>query len=253
MPNELISAATDAASSLKGEIYRDIAQPSAKRVGLSLETLTKVALSPIALIDWGFERSREWLKERIEARLANVPSECVVQPTANITCAALNRIALSADTPELREIYAELLLKAMDARVATSVHPAYFHIVEQLAVEEALVLVGLHQKGRSDLFSEKLTPYSYSLGGDRQPTIEGQFGSFCATTLSREAEQAEVWLTNLCRLGLLRLETFSEAVLRPEDHDRRGYREASVDTHEHRTLSFTEFGKAFVTACAPSS
>jgi hypothetical protein len=232
--------------------YRDIAQPSAKRVGLSLEALTKVALSPISIVDWGFEKSRDWLKEKMEARLASMPPKCVVQPTANITYAALSHIALSADTPELREIYAELLLKAMDARTSASVHPAYFHLVEQLAAEEALVLVGLHELGQSDLFSEEGTPYSYSADKNRKPTLEKQFSSFCTSILSRETDQADIWLTNLCRLGLLSLQTFAEAVFNPEGHHRHGYYEASVENHENRVLSFTELGKAFITACAPS-
>jgi hypothetical protein len=251
MSNELISAAAKASSSLVEDLYRDIAQPSAKRVGLSLETLAKVALSPIALIDWGFERSRDWLKEKMENRLASLPPECVVQPTANITYAALSHIALSADTPELREIYAELLLKAMDARTSASIHPAYFYLVEQLAAEEALVLVGLHELGKSDLFSEEVTPYSYPTSKNRKPTLEEQFSSFCTSTLSRESDQAEIWLTNLCRLGLLSLQTFSEAIFRPEESHRHGYHEASVDNHEHRVLSFTQLGKAFITACSP--
>jgi len=39
----------------------------------------------------------------------------------------------------------------MDSRTVERVHPANFHIVEQLAPEEALVLVGLHELGKEDL------------------------------------------------------------------------------------------------------
>jgi hypothetical protein len=253
MSNELISAAAKASSSsLVGELYKDVAQPTAKRIGLSLETLTKVTLSPIALIDWGFEKSRDWLKEKIEARVTTIPPECVVQPTAQIAYEALRHVALSADTPELREIYAELLMKAMDSRTAPSVHPAYLYILEQLAAEEALVLAGLHALGRSDdLFSDENTPYGYSVRDFQKPTLEKQFSAFCASILSRDTDQAEVWLTNLCRLGLLSLQTFAEAIFRPEDHDNHGYVPASVDNREHRMLSFTDFGKAFITACTP--
>lgn len=252
MSNELIKAATESSSAVVGDLYKDIFQPSTKRVGLSLETLTKVALSPIGLIDWGFEKSKEWLKAKIEERLARTPRECIVQPTANIVSAALAHISISYDTPELRDIYAELLLKAMDLRTSASVHPAYFHIVEQLDAQEALVLVSLHQLGKVELFAEKATPYSYMSGKDRKPTLEEQFNSFCATTLSNETDQAAIWLANLCRLGLLSLQVSTEAVFRPEEGSRYGVNPAGVDNYEHRALSFTDFGVGFITACAPS-
>ena len=47
-------------SAIAGDLYKDLLQPSAKRVGYSLETLTRVALSPVALLEWGFEQSRDW-------------------------------------------------------------------------------------------------------------------------------------------------------------------------------------------------
>jgi hypothetical protein len=178
---------------------------------------------------------------------------CIVQPTAGIAHAALSHIAVSSDTPELRDLYAELLLKAMDSRTAATVHPAYFHIVEQLAPEEALVLVGLYELRREDLFSEKTSPYTASQGTSRPSTVEEQFTTFCESILSRTPSGSDVWLVNLCRLGLISLQTFGEAVLREEGHTRHGYYPPSVDNHEFRLLSFTEFGKGFISACAPPS
>lgn len=175
----------------------------------------------------------------------------MVEPHAKVAYEALSHIALSYDTPELRELYAELLLKAMDSRTAAMVHPAYFHIVEQLPPEEALLLVGLHSQGEI-LFEEKATPWSsYSSGQSK--SIESQFDSFCTTALSRATDQSRIWLINLCRLGLLILQSSSEAVFRPEEGDRHGVRPADVDNYEHRWLEFTDFGKAFISACAPAT
>ncbi len=207
MPIDPMELGAKALSAIARDVYQDIAQPSARRVGLSLETLVKVALSPIDLVGWGFDQSREWLKAKVAARLAQTPEDCVVLPTTNIAYAALTHIALSNDAPELREIYAELLLKSMDARTASSVHPAYFHLVEQLAPEEALVLVGLHEIGKEDLFSEKITQHGGGyLVGSEPVTVERQFATFCATVLPRTPDHPEVWLINLCRLGLLSLQ-----------------------------------------------
>jgi len=251
MANEIVSAGAKGLSSIVGDVYRDVAQPSARQVGLSLGTLTKVALSPVDLLNWGFEQSKEWLKEKIATRMSRTPPEYRAQPPDSIWQAALSHIAQSNDSPELRDLYAELLLKAMDSRTSDSVHPAYFHLVEQLSPQEALVLVGLHELGRDELFEEKITPYGSSLGNSRATSVEGQFTSYCTSVLSRTPSQADIWLTNLCRLGVLSLQSFGEAIFREAENDRHGYRPPTVDNHEHRILTFTAFGKAFISACAP--
>lgn len=236
-------------SAIFRDIYSDLVQPSAKRVGLSLGVVTKIALSPIALIDWGYEQSRDWLQPKIHERLARTPPKYITEPATNIAFAALSHIASSNDAPELREIYAELLLKAMDLRTSGSVHPAYFSIVEQLAPHEAVVLGALHELNKEDLFTDMNSICGSASSGN--PSIEKQFESLCTSTLGQETDQAYIWLTNLCRLGILAAQTSNEAVFRPEHGDRYGVHEASIDNFEHRLLSFTEFGRAFIIACVP--
>lgn len=236
-------------SAVVRDLYKDLLKPSATRIGLSLDIVTKVALTPVALLDWGFEQSRDWLQRKVHDRLSRTPPEYVIEPTTNIAFAALSHIGRSNDAPELREIYAELLLKAMDSRTSPAVHPAYFSIAEQLAPHEAVVLGALHELKKEDLFTDTNSIHGYAPSG--KPSIERQFHSFCASILGQETDQAGVWLTNLCRLGILTMQTSNEPVFRPEHGDRYGVHEASVENCEHRQLSFTEFGKAFITACVP--
>jgi Abortive infection alpha len=251
MPDEPVNLAAQVLSSIARDVYKDVAHPSARRVGLALETLTKVALSPVSLIDLGFEQSREWLKAKIAERQAQTPPNCVVQPTTNIAYSALSHIALSHDTPELRDLYAELLLKSMDSRTSTSVHPSYFHIVEQLVPQEALVIIALHELGREELFQEDFSPYGSSFTTPSSPPIEKQFGALCASVLACAPTQSDVWLTNLCRLGLLSLQTFGEVVYNEGGYNHHGEYPPSLDNREHRYLMFTDFGRAFISACAP--
>ncbi len=251
MANDIVSTSAKGLSAVVVEAYQDIAQPSARQVGLSLEALTKIVLSPVDLLNFGFQQSKEWLSAKIAARMSRTPEEYRVQPNDNIRLAALSHIAQSNDTPELRDLYAELLLKAMDTRTSDSVHPAYFHLVEQLASKEALVLVGLHELNREALFREEITPYSSSIGNSGELSLEEQFASFCTSVLSPALSQPEIWLTNLCRLGLLTLQSVGEAIFREAENNRHGYRPPAVDNHEHRILEFTPFGRAFISACAP--
>lgn len=247
MPNDMVPKS--AWSAVAHDLYADLFSPATKRVGNSLDTLAKVALSPVALLDWGYERSKDWLKEKIRLRLESTPPECIAEPSLDITISALSHIARSYDTPELRELYAELLLKAMDLRTASAVHPAYFFILEQLAPSEALVLVGLYETKKETLFEESYSVDHYRRG--TKPSIEEQFKAFSMSALGRETTQASIWLTNLCRLGVLTLHTSNEAVFRPEEGDRHGIHPPSVENFEHRSLVFSEFGQAFIAACAP--
>ena len=235
-----------ASSAVVTELYKDLIQPSARRVGLSFDTVAKVTLSPIAIMEWGYEKSADWLRRKIDSRLSSVPPEYVTEPKANIAYEALRHIATSHDTPELRDLYAELLMKAMDVRTAETVHPAYFHVIEQLAPQEALVLVGLHTRSEP-YFTDQTDPWGQAKG----LTIEERFRKFCESVLLGSTSQAGIWLTNLCRLGLLALQSSAEAVFRGDDAYHHGLAEAKVDNYEHRRLEFTEFGQAFIAACAP--
>lgn len=247
MSNEIV--AVKALASLSDQVYGDLLSPSVKRVGLSLETLIKVAVTPVSVLDWGFEQTRDWLKEKIAERFSGPASEFLVQPKTNIVSSALQHIAISNDTPELRGLYGELLLKAMDSRTTDLIHPAYFHIVEQLVSQEALVLVGLHDLNRKTLFTatydDRVSP------GAEDYSIQQQFSDFCFDVLQSTAEKSSVWMTNLCRLGILELQKRGEAVFKPEDFSLDGYSYPHVKNFKHASLLFTEFGQDFVIACAP--
>src|SRR5262245_46336981 len=120
-----MGAISAALTQLVSDVYGDVARPSAKQVGSALETLFKLGLSPIKLLDWGYEQSKDWLVEKVRARMAQTPATYRVPPTHAVATAAVAGIAATHDAPEIRELFAELLLKAMDARTAAAVHPAY--------------------------------------------------------------------------------------------------------------------------------
>jgi len=121
--NPLDSLAGSVASIAK-EIYGDVASPAAKKLGGALETLFKVGLSPISMLDWGFEQTKTWLAQKTVDRMNQIPIENRATPRIQIAVAAVNGIAACADTPSLRDLYAELLLKTIDSRSADLVHPS---------------------------------------------------------------------------------------------------------------------------------
>jgi hypothetical protein len=238
----------ETAAQLARDVYKDLAHPTAQRVGQALETISKVALSPVSLLDWSFEQVKDWLKQKVTSRLQSIPPEFIAAPSLTIAVPAITHVAMAHDSPGLRELYAELLMKAMDTRTKESVHPSYVYVVEQLTSEEALVLASLHALKKDDLFMEVM---SYPYYGQKTPTIEYQFLEHCKSIGVREADRSSLWLDNLLRLRLLSISSYSEQEYVPEEYSRDGILSPSVKTTETRSLSFTTFGKEFIQACTP--
>lgn len=236
-------AAIDTASKLAGNIYTDVASPAARRVGTALDTLMKIGLSPVSLLDWGFERSKDWLTRQIADRLSTTPEEFQQAPPSQIAVPLLLAIASSPECEELRRLYAELLMKAMDSRIASTVHPSYASILGQLTPQEALVVMSFRDKRARSLFIDQ--PRTSPLRN--HPSIEMLFHEHCKA-IGLHEPSSQLWLENLLRLRLLELNTYTDAIYVAPEYDRP---EPSVDTTEERHLTVTEYGGSFIEACTP--
>ena len=79
-PETNVKATIDAVTGLVKAIpvYQDTLQPSAKQIGQSLETVTKVvniALSPIKALVWGYDKIEEFITTSVSEKLKNIPEE----------------------------------------------------------------------------------------------------------------------------------------------------------------------------------
>jgi Abortive infection alpha len=235
--------AADALSKVASEAYTDLVRPGAKHVGAAIETIFKVGLSPVAMLDWGFEQSKQWLREKIEQRLRQIPEDCQVPPPRAITVDAIIRIAASVDTPPIQELYAELLMKAMDRRTAPQVHPAYVGVISQMMPQEALVFISFGKFDSTNIFSEQTNQYTRRAVA----TIEEQFKAHCeALGLPDAAALAPIWLENLRRLRLVEVLQFSDV-----DYLHHDYERPSVQMTDSRYLEVTEFGLVLLKMCTP--
>ena len=235
-------AAIDAAGKLAEKVYSDVASPAARRVGTALDSLFKIGLSPVSLLDWGFERSKDWIAKKLEERMLRTPSEFRQTPPSQIAIPLLLSIASAADSEELRTLYAELLMKATDSRTEGDVHPSYVSIIAQLSPDEALVLMSFRDRKHDTLFSDNPRAPSYK----KQPSIEEQLRQHCLG-LGLQYPTAQFWLENFLRLRLVELHSYTDSVYVAPDYERG----PSVDTKEERHLIITEYGAAFLEACAP--
>lgn len=241
--NHSIKAASSALGELASDVYSDLAQPATRQVGTALGTVTKVALSPFKLLDLGYEATSEWLHAKVHARHLMTPSEHWVAPRSAIAIGAITQIAMNDDAPELRELFAELLLKAMDTRTSDTVHPAYISLLSQLSAQEALVFLSLKEVASADtVFSCTFGPFP----GTRYESIQDQFVAHCKSKGFVDYDLALLWLANLRRLSLIEVSDNSEIYL---DDNERGLQELrQADSYY---LIITPLGWGLLDVCEP--
>lgn len=242
--NESHRVINETIGKVAAEIYTDDAKPAARQVGVAFETIFKVGLSPISMLDWGFEQSKEWLKEKIEKRLNSTPLEFRCSPPNNIAVSAITSISMSSDSPELRDLYAELLLKAMDSRNQSMVHPSYINLIGQLSPQEALVFISFNKIEATTILEEKNALYSST-----NEHIENQFLNYCKELGFGECQHAQLWLENLQRLKLVVLQEYSEVHMDTDYVSQSPGVAHNID----RYLELTQYGRMFLEVCTPLS
>ena len=138
----------DAADAIKGvaeavPVYQDVVQPAAKEVGKALQTIAKtvhIALAPVSVMVWGYEKISEYLDRTLTEKLKDVPPEQIVPPNPAIAGPAVEALRFAASEPNLRELYANLLATSMDSHTASSAHPAFVDVIRQLVGDEARII-----------------------------------------------------------------------------------------------------------------
>lgn len=132
------------------KIYDDIIQPTAKEIGKTLSLIPRVintALVPLECWIEGRQFRLSETKKILEIKLNNVSEDKIVTPESYVAVPAIQAISYSMDSIELRNLYANLLAKAMNIDTKESVHPAYVDIIKQLSPSDALFLRHLCDNG----------------------------------------------------------------------------------------------------------
>ena len=150
--NKLLEGTGEAIKTVP-ELYDDGLKPAVQESGKTLSLLPKTinaALVPL----------RKWIAEReyslaeteklLEIKLRNIDHNKIVTPEAYVAVPALQAISYSMDSEELRNMYANLLAKAMNVDEKDKVYPAFVELIKQMAPREALILDGI--------FKSPLTP-----------------------------------------------------------------------------------------------
>jgi len=130
-------------STLVNKIYDDVIHKSAKEIGKTLSLIPKainVALSPIEQWLYNKEINLEKTKILISKKLENIPEEKIVSPESYVAVPTIQALSYSMDSDELRNMYANLLAKAMNIDTKEQVHPAFTEIIKQMSPIDANIL-----------------------------------------------------------------------------------------------------------------
>jgi hypothetical protein len=224
------------AKSVAALAYRDLASPSAQRLGRTVARALGVALAPVNGTLWTAEQALAWLEREVQARLAKrgVPETGVQAPSAPLLGATVLGVQTAAAEPNLSEFFAELLSAAMDAQRAGSVHPSFADLIRQLAPDDARILAALARKGGRLRLHGYASSRSGRYGMMAGYSVHRVLIGFATDAEAKVPKEAAVAFDNLRRLGLCdeRLE---------ESPKQNGTRAAY--------LELTAFGRRFCAAC----
>lgn len=239
-------------------IYQDAIQPAAKEAGKSLHLVTRAvnaALAPVEGLVWGVERIRDFVRERVSAKLDNVPPEDVQQPKPHIAVPAIEALRYTGAESELAELYANLLATSMDRVTAYRAHPGFVDMIKNMSPDEARMMRFLATHGDQPLINIKL------VNDQGHFRITHRHVSLLGIKAQCEHPSlAANYLDNLSRLGLLdipdRYLTNESIYSEIEDYPQIKEVKESIAKEggarveiEKLKVELTDLGKQFIRAC----
>lgn len=126
-------------SSIFLELYKDMAQPAARNVGLGLAAITSVGLFLHLLTSWGTDRLNICLKNNLEKyseRIKDTPVEDISEVPPEIGIPIIEKLSYVTNE-ELRDLYVELLAKATIKEENDKAHSSFINIINSLSPDEA--------------------------------------------------------------------------------------------------------------------
>lgn len=123
-------------------LYEDALQPTVQEVGKFAARIPRAINAAFSGLDkWilNKEYAIDETKKLLEKKLENVDPDKIVEPEAYVAVPAIQAISYSMNSEELRNLYANLLAKAMNSDTKDQVHPSFVEIIKQISPIDSLV------------------------------------------------------------------------------------------------------------------
>ncbi|MCV2441914.1 DUF4393 domain-containing protein [Acinetobacter bereziniae] len=192
------------------ELYKDMAQPAARNVGLALGAITSVGLFLHLLTSWGTDRLNICLKNNLEQyadRMKDVALEDVIVAPPEIAVPIIEKLSYVTNE-DLRSLYIELLAKASIKEENDKAHPNFINIINSLSPDEASLLKYFKE-------NPNIVPrYLFRRGIRKSDAFEGylryEYGNFIKLQFP---ENLSGYLENFEGLGIIYMTESNTAIL----------------------------------------
>jgi hypothetical protein len=187
----------DGGKGLLSEFGREIA-PAGKEIGRTLKDAIVLALKPIQISIWAFEKVEAFILSQLPEKLKGVPAENIVTPKALIAAPVIQYLRFIPDEPDLADLFLNLLASSMNKEKQKDVHPSFSEILKQISSDEAKMLKVL---SNGEGFPKiKLNRES---GPNQFSTVLRAFTTICYDSNCEIPENTQEYIDNLVRLGLV--------------------------------------------------
>lgn len=221
------------------KIYEDGASQPVQESGKALTDLIKALrlfTAPIQLLAAYQDR----LSKYLDKVRNSVKEENQIEAPPSISGPVMERLKYLENENYLTDLYLNLLSRAIDKERVQEAHPAFYHIIDQLSADEALILY---------MVSKEPIYYDYTM--DLYTNEENKL-RFRNTVVKRDTtkktqlafpEHFEMYISHLKSLDLLFWRKLNEDAI----HENGSQTGTYIKTH----IELTQFGELFVKACVP--
>lgn len=241
-------------------IYQDAVQPFAKETGKALATVGKavnVALAPISLVVWGYDKISDFLENKVAEKLEKVPEERISTPPPNIAGPAIEALKFTGHDETLQDLFANLIANSLDSKTVLEAHPAFVDIIKNISSDEGLILKLFSFAQKFPMIDVKLN--QKKTGGFN--ILHRNVSEIGKLANCKHPQLTTNYLDNLCRLGLLEIPSGRRI------NDPKGYEALTSDPgieqlkkqfennedfsvgFDQKLIEVTGMGRQFINAC----
>ncbi|MEQ4666426.1 DUF4393 domain-containing protein [Providencia huaxiensis] len=262
-PNDFTQSATGLAIDLvKSVPLNDEAKNKAgDEIGKTLVTLTKainVALTPVSLTIFGYEKIKDFVNITLKEKLKQVPKENIVPPKGNIVGPALDNLKYLEDTPDellLKNMYANLIANSINKDTKDIIHPAFVDIIKQLDSNDVSLLEALKAQELIGFITLKEKGINFESGTVTH--IKYLLNNKLNATVGYNIKNINSCLENLERLKIIIInhgDYFIDDTTYNEIRTEGTYKKFKLNlgenlVEEKSSIDITTFGKRFLEVC----